>query len=263
MGGLIPLGDASRRRVHFPIATVILIVLNAIVFFLELQGGDNFVYKWAAIPTNILSGHAIPTLLTSMFLHASWSHILGNMIFLWAFGPSMEDAMNPLSFSAFYLLGGLVAMFAQTLASPGSSVPSLGASGAIAAVMGAFLVTYPRDRIRSLFFFFLFIRITYIPAILLIGIWFLMQLINVGSIAAVQHGGVAYMAHVSGFLFGAATVRLFRSKQPTFVPPTPGPAPKPICSHQRPWTPIIRGPQSSGYPEASASGLIAIAGVGL
>lgn len=219
VGGLIPLGDASRRRVRYPIATTLIIAVNAIVFFLELQGGDDFVYKWAAIPANIVSGHAIPTLLTSMFLHGSWSHILGNMIFLWAFGPAMEDAMNPWSFAAFYLLGGLVAMLAQVAASPGSVIPTLGASGAIAAVMGAFLVTYPRDRIRSLFFFFLFIRITFIPAVLLIGFWFLIQLLNVGSVAAVQHGGVAYMAHVSGFLFGVLTVKLFRRAQPTFAPP--------------------------------------------
>ena len=110
-------------------------------------------------------------------------------------------------------------MLAQVVAAPGSTIPTLGASGAIAAVMGAFLVTYPRDRIRSLFFFFLFIRITFIPAILLIGFWFLIQLFNVGSVAAVQHGGVAYVAHVSGFLFGVLTVRLFRRARPTFAPP--------------------------------------------
>jgi membrane associated rhomboid family serine protease len=224
VGGLIPLGDASRRRVNFPTVTLTLILLNVLIFFLELRGGDQFVYQWAAIPSSIAAGHGLLTLLTSMFLHGSWSHILGNMVFLWAFGPSMEDAMNHWSFTAFYLLGGLVAMLAQTLATSTSNIPSLGASGAIAAVMGAFLVTYPRDRIRSLFFFFLFIRVTYIPAILLIGVWFLIQLFSVGSVAYVQHGGVAYMAHVAGFLYGALTVRLFRRKQPTFA--TPGPWPR-------------------------------------
>jgi membrane associated rhomboid family serine protease len=223
VGGLIPLGDVSRRRVHFPIATTVIIVLNVLVFLLELQGGDNFVYQWAAVPAYIRSGNGLITLLTSMFLHGSWSHILGNMIFLWAFGPDMEDAMNPFSFSVFYLLGGLVAMLAQVAASPGSYVPTLGASGAIAAVMGAFLVTYPRDRIRSLFFFFFYFRITFIPAVLLIGFWFLIQLFNIGAVASVQHGGVAYMAHVSGFLFGALTVKLFRRKQPTFAPPNAWP----------------------------------------
>jgi len=224
VGGLIPLGDVSRRRVHFPIATVILIVLNVFVWLLELQGGDTFIYQWAAVPAYIRSGNGLITLISSMFLHGSWFHILGNMIFLWAFGPVMEDAMNPFSFSLFYLLGGLVAMLAQVSASASSYIPTLGASGAIAAVMGAFLVTYPRDRIRSIFFFFLFIRITYIPAILLIGFWFIMQLVNVGAVANVQHGGVAYIAHVAGFLFGAATVKIFRRKQPTFA--TPGPWPR-------------------------------------
>ncbi len=210
MGALIPLGDVSRRRSRFPIATALIILINALVFFLELQGGDAFVYQWAATPAYILSGHREITLLTSMFLHASWSHILGNMIFLWAFGPTMEDSMTPIRFTAFYLLGGLVAMFAQMAAAPSSMIPTLGASGAIAAVMGAFLVTYPRDRIRSLLIIFFFIRVTFVPAILIIGFWFLIQLFNVGSVAAVQTGGVAYMAHVGGFLFGALTARLFQ-----------------------------------------------------
>ncbi|MGC9198780.1 MAG: rhomboid family intramembrane serine protease [Acidobacteriaceae bacterium] len=217
MGGLIPLGDASRRRSHFPYATVLIILLNVYVFFHELQGGDAFVYQWAAIPVVILSGQNLITLLTSMFLHASWSHILGNMIFLWAFGPAMEDAMNPFSFTLFYLLGGLAAMLAQMSATPGSTVPTLGASGAIAAVMGGFLVTYPRDRIRALFFFFFFIRVTFIPAILLIGFWFLMQLLNVGSVVSVQTGGVAYVAHVAGFLFGVIACSFFR--RPQRIPP--------------------------------------------
>ena len=224
MGGLIPLGDASRRSSRAAIITILIIVVNAWVFFQELGGGNRFVYTWSVEPIRLMHGHHSITLLTSMFLHGSWSHILGNMVFLWAFGPSMEDAMNPFSFTVFYLLGGLIAMLAQVVASPGSYVPTLGASGAIAAVMGAFLLTYPRDRIRSVFFFFLFIRVTYIPAILLIGFWFLIQLFNVGAVASVQHGGVAYMAHVAGFLYGALTVRLFRRKQPTFA--TPGPWPR-------------------------------------
>jgi membrane associated rhomboid family serine protease len=133
------------------------------------------------------------------------------MVFLWAFGPEIEDAMDPLRYSAFYLIGGVVAMLAQVAASPTSTVPTLGASGAIAAVMGAFLVTYPRDQIRSLLVIFIFVRITFIPAALLIGVWFLMQLWNAGSVASVQTGGVAYLAHVGGFIFGAATARLFEN----------------------------------------------------
>ena len=129
-------------------------------------------------------------------------------MFLWAFAPEIEDAMNPLRFAAFYLCGGLVAMLAQVAASPSSTVPNLGASGAIAAVMGAFLVTYPRDRMRSLLVCF-FVRITFIPAALLIVVWFLIQFLNAGSVASVQTGGVAYLAHVGGFIFGAVTARWF------------------------------------------------------
>jgi rhomboid family protein len=209
VGGLIPLADASRRPVHFPFVTACIILANFITFGLELKGGDAFVIKWSAIPANITAGHHWITILTAMFLHGSWSHILGNMVFLWAFGPEIEDSMNPLRYLAFYLAGGLVAMLAQVALSPSSTVPNLGASGAIAAVMGAFLVTYPSDQIRALLIIFVFVRITLIPAALLIGVWFLVQLFNVGSVAAVQTGGVAYVAHVAGAIFGAVTARLF------------------------------------------------------
>ena len=117
--------------------------------------------------------------------------------------------MGPWRYSVFYLVGGIVAMLAQVVANSHSTVPNLGASGAIAAVMGAFLVTYPRDRIRTILVIFVFVRIKFIPAALLIGFWFLTQLFNAGSVAQVQSGGVAYLAHIGGFLFGAATARLF------------------------------------------------------
>ena len=207
MGGLIPLGDASRRPGRYPVITVLLIVVNAFVFLLELMGGDEFIYAWSAIPRQIVHGHHLVTLFTSMFMHASWMHIIGNMVFLWAFGPEIEDAMGHFQYLVFYLAGGLIAMAAQVMGSPYSNVPSLGASGAIAAVMGAFLVTYPRDRIRTVLFIFIFFQITYIPAILLIGFWFLTQLFNFGMVARVQTGGVAYLAHIGGFIFGAITAR--------------------------------------------------------
>jgi membrane associated rhomboid family serine protease len=142
-------------------------------------------------------------------MHASWSHIIGNMIFLWAFAPEIEDAMGPGRYFAFYIVGGLVAMLAQVAADPHSTIPNLGASGAIAAVMGAFLVTYPRDRIRTVLFLFVFFRVTFIPAALLIGLWFLSQLFNAGAVAHAQTGGVAYLAHIGGFIFGAVTARWF------------------------------------------------------
>ena len=210
MGAMIPLGDASRRSARWPAVTVLLIAANAYVFFLELTYGERFVYTWSAIPRHIVYGHDWITILTAMFMHASWLHIIGNMIFFWAFGPAMEEAMGRFRFLIFYLVGGSIAMTAQIAAAPMSRVPNLGASGAIAAVMGAFIVTYPRDRIRTLLWLVVFVRITYIPAALLIGFWFLTQLFSAGAVAGtVQTGGVAYLAHIGGFLFGVLTGRLW------------------------------------------------------
>jgi membrane associated rhomboid family serine protease len=208
---MIPLGDSSRRPRHFPVITTAIIIVNAFVFVLELSGGEAFVRQWSEIPADIVAGHHWITILTAMFMHAGWMHIIGNMVFLWAFGPEVEDAMGPLKYLAFYLLSGLAASLAQTALMPASIIPNLGASGAIAGVMGAFLVTYPRDRIRTLLFLGFFFRTAFIPAVLLIGLWFAIQLFSqVGSVAAVQSGGgVAYAAHVGGFIFGAVTGRLF------------------------------------------------------
>jgi membrane associated rhomboid family serine protease len=209
VGGFIPLGDASRRPRQFAVVTVAIILLNVWVFFKELRYGDRFVYLWSAIPIRIVHGHHWITLLTSMFMHGGWMHIIGNMIYLWAFGREIEDAMGSARFLFFYLAGGIVAMMAQILGDPLSRIPSLGASGAIAAVMGAFLITFPRDQIRTVVFLFIFIRVTFIPAAFVIGFWFLIQLLNIGSVAQVKTGGVAYLAHVGGFLFGVITARVF------------------------------------------------------
>jgi membrane associated rhomboid family serine protease len=188
---LIPLGDASRQPRRFAVVTLLIILANAYVFLRELIEGDAFVLRWAVIPARIMHGRHLITLVTGTFLHAGWLHILGNMVFLWAFGPGIEDAMGRMRYLAFYL----------------------GASGAIAAVMGAFIVLFPRNRIRSLVWILIIIRVTYIPAALLIGVWFLIQLLNVvGPWATVQGGGVAYLAHVGGFLFGVVTARLWRRK---------------------------------------------------
>ena len=211
MGTLIPLSDLTRRPKNFAAVTVAIIAINSIVFITELILGDAFVVKWSVIPADIVAGHHWITLLTALFMHASWSHIIGNMIFLWAFGPEIEDAMGRWRYAAFYLVGGLVAMLAQVAAGTSSTIPNLGASGAIAAVMGAFLVTFPRDRMRSLLIIFYFVKVTRIPAALLIGVWFLIQLVSAGVIANVQSGGVAYLAHVGGLIFGAATSRLIES----------------------------------------------------
>ncbi len=211
---MIPLTDADRRPVNFPVMTLLLIVVNFIVFFLELAGGDAFVSRWALIPAHITAGQDWITLLTSMFLHAGWEHILGNMVFLWAFGPEVEDAMGPLRYLAFYLLGGLIANLAQIALAPTSTDLNLGASGAIAAVMGAFIITYPQDRIKTVLILGIFVRVTLIPAVLLIGVWFLLEVFSqLGAVAGAESAGVAYAAHVGGFIFGAIAGRWFESPE--------------------------------------------------
>jgi membrane associated rhomboid family serine protease len=207
---MIPLSDASRRPVRFPIATVTIIVLNFLMFFMELAGGDAFITRWSLVPADIVAGHNWITIFTSMFMHAGWEHILGNMLFLWVFGPEIEDTMGPFRYTVFYLLGGLAATFAQIAIDPTSTIPSLGASGAIAAVMGVFLITYPRDQIKTVLFLGWFASIRFVPAILLVGLWFLTQLFSqVGALAQIDTGGVAYMAHIGGFLFGMIAGRFF------------------------------------------------------
>jgi membrane associated rhomboid family serine protease len=213
MAMMVPLTDASRRPVNFPIVTLTIIIINFTVFIFELINGDAFVTKWSMVPANIAAGRDYITLLTAMFMHASWSHIIGNMIFFWAFGPVIEDSMGPGRYSIFYLVGGILAMLGQYAVNPHSTVPNLGASGAIAAVMGAFIVTYPADEIRAILVIFIFVRVTYIYAALLIGLWFLTQLLSLGQIVQSQTGGVAYVAHVVGFTFGALFGKLFERKE--------------------------------------------------
>jgi len=206
---MIPLGDASRRPTTFPTVTLALIAANAIVFLLELANGEQFALHWSLVPAEIASGHRLETILTSMFMHAGWSHIIGNMVFLWAFGPEIEDEMGPGRYLIFYLLGGVAAALAQAGLDPHSTVPTLGASGAIAAVMGAFLVTFPQDKIRTILIIFVYVTIAYIPAVVLIGFWFLTQLWDAGTVVSTQTSGVAYTAHIAGMLFGMTFARLF------------------------------------------------------
>lgn len=210
MGGMIPLKDASRQPTSYPIVTTSIIAVNCLVFLLELSGGETFVRRWSLVPADIVAGRHWITIITAMFMHAGWMHIIGNMVFLRAFGPAIEDAMGPIRYLAFYLASGIVAFLAQVAAIPTSTVPNLGASGAIAGVMGAFLVTYPSDRIRTVLLLGIFVNVTSIPAALLIGLWFLIQLFNqIGTVADTQGGGVAYIAHVAGFIFGALVARPF------------------------------------------------------
>ena len=211
---MIPLGDVTRRPVRIPVVTASIIAVNAIVFLMELMNGESFIQHWAMVPADIAAGQRWNTILTAMFLHGGWEHIIGNMVFLWAFGPEIEDVMGRIRYLAFYLLGGVVATVAQVVASPSSTVPNLGASGAIAAVMGAFLITFPRDKIRALVFLGWYVTTTVVPAMVLVGLWFIVQLFSeVGAVANVQNGGVAYLAHIGGFVVGMATARLFEVRE--------------------------------------------------
>src|SRR5215475_10195895 len=209
---MIPLTDTSRRPTRYPAMTTAIILMNVLVFVLEIMGGESFVRQWSVTPADIVSGKNWLTIFSAMFMHGGWMHIIGNMVFLHAFGPEVEDAMGRLSYLTFYLLSGIAATAAQVLIAPFSHVPNLGASGAIAGVMGAFLITYPRDRIRVLFFFFIFVRTAMIPAAALIGVWFLLHVFSqVGSVVSVQSGGVVYMAHIGGCRIGAVTARFFET----------------------------------------------------
>lgn len=202
---MIPLSDIDRKLSSFPVVTALIIGTNAIVFLLELMKGEAFIIRWSFIPSEIAAGRNLITVVTAMFIHGSWLHIIGNMVYLWAFGPAIEGATGRGRYLVFYFLGGLVAALAQIVADPASSIPTLGASGAIAAVMGSFLISFPHDRIRTILFLGFFVTIYSVPAILLVGFWFLIQLFSeVGSMVHRRLSGIAYMAHIGGFVFGMA-----------------------------------------------------------
>jgi membrane associated rhomboid family serine protease len=190
--------------------TVSLIAINLLAFVWEAGSEEAAIIRWAVVPAELLRGHGWITPLTAMFLHGGVMHILSNMVFLAAFAPMVEDAMGRGRFLIFYLLGGLAATAVQIGMEPASTVPQLGASGAIAAVMGAFLVTYPADRIKVLWFFGLFAHVSYVPAFVLIGLWLATQMLNqMGAVVEAEAGGVAYAAHIGGAFFGILTARIF------------------------------------------------------
>jgi rhomboid family protein len=217
---MIPLRDASRAPVRFPLVTVSLIVVNVLAFVWEVGSDEAAIIRWAVVPSELLRGQGWITPLTAMFLHGGVMHIVSNMVFLAAFAPMVEDAMGRGRFLVFYVIGGLVATAVQIAMDPASTVPQLGASGAIAAVMGAFLVTYPRDRIKVLWFFGVFAHVSYVPALVLIGLWLVTQVLNqMGAVVEADAGGVAYAAHVGGAFFGMLTARIFErhSEHPAVV----------------------------------------------
>ena len=205
-----------------PIITIALIVINCLIFLYQISLGDQFQYfiiKLGAIPyeithqTETTSEATFPvnmTLLSAMFLHGGWLHIFGNMLYLWIFGNNVEDKLGHFKFIIFYLLSGIIASLVYILTNPNSTVPMVGASGAIAGVLGAYLLKFPRARVLTLIIFGWFIRIVRIPAYFVLGFWFIIQLINgLPAIGQNSSGGVAWFAHIGGFLAGMGLFKVF------------------------------------------------------
>jgi membrane associated rhomboid family serine protease len=210
---MFPIGDDDSARRTMPVVTYALIALNIIVFFIELNGGDAFIKQWAFVPSRFISSPAseVSTIFTAMFMHGGWLHLFGNMLYLWIFGDNVEDEFGHLKFLAFYLLCGIAATFAQFHFSMQSSVPNVGASGAIAGVLGAYIVMFPAARVNVL----VARQVVALPAVAVLGFWIVLQLFSgVGSIAqTADTGGVAYMAHIGGFAAGLLMSFLFRGRR--------------------------------------------------
>jgi membrane associated rhomboid family serine protease len=219
---MIPLRDdiPSYRK---PVVTIGLIVANVVVFFLELSskgGFENFILQYGAIPSEVTSGieltsrfsFPIPlTLFTSMFMHGGLFHLGGNMLYLWIFGDNMEDKLGHIRFFFFYVICGIVASLTHILTSPHSEIPMIGASGAIAGVLGAYFIRFPQAQIWTLVFFGFFVRVVRIPALLVLGFWFILQLLyGLPSLGSQVSGGTAWFAHIGGFVAGIVLLRIMR-----------------------------------------------------
>ncbi len=213
---MIPLKDDAPRDT-FPYVTIAFIVINIALFVYGLglgyRGMNYFIYSMAAIPFEIthFSDIGVPsivappfTLITAMFIHGGFFHLAGNMLFLWIFGDNIEDRLGHVKFILFYLLTGLIASSAHVLAAPDSTIPMIGASGAIAGVLGAYFVLFPRANVKTLIFLFVFVSVVRVPAVFFLGIWFLFQILSSGS-----GGGIAWYAHIGGFVSGALLIKLF------------------------------------------------------
>lgn len=216
---MIPLKDDNPTR-GIPYVTIGLITANTAVFVFQAilgpKTGEIFILKTAAIPYEIMSlkdvspsGFLPPpfTLLTSMFVHGGFFHVFWNMLFLWIFGDNIEDRLGKIKFIIFYLLTGIAASMTHVALNPDSAIPLIGASGAIAGILGAYIVLYPRAKILTLLFFFFFVQVVKIPAIIFLGIWFLTQILNIGA-----GGGIAWYAHIGGFATGVVLIFLFAGK---------------------------------------------------
>jgi membrane associated rhomboid family serine protease len=207
---MFPIGDDNSARRTQPVVTYALIAANVLFFIVELIVGNAFIGAWSFVPARFLANPAgdFVTIFTSMFMHAGWLHIGGNMLYLWIFGDNVEDRFGHLRYLAFYLACGIAATFAQLAFSMGSDIPNLGASGAIAGVLGAYVLLFPQRRVTVMAGY----GITEMPALYVIGLWFVLQLFSgIGSLgAAADTGGVAFMAHIGGFITGYVLAFILR-----------------------------------------------------
>jgi membrane associated rhomboid family serine protease len=216
---VFPVGDTNVRGASLPIVSWLFIALNALVFVYQLSLSEaelqQFFLQFGVVPSLVQDGENMLSLLTSMFMHGGWAHILGNMAFLFVFGDNIEAVLGKIWYAIFYLVGGLAASFAHIFFNLGSDIPSLGASGAIAAVMGAYAVMFPGARVKMLIFLGFRAGITQVSALVFLGIWFLSQLLSgVASLGpqTAQTSGVAFWAHIGGFVFGLVVGVLFRGR---------------------------------------------------
>lgn len=216
---MIPVGDTEVRGSGPGILTIALIVINVIVFLFEAMMStpelENFFRAYGVVPAQIMQGNGLITLLTHMFLHGGWLHLISNMLFLWVFGDNIEAVLGKVMYLAFYIAGGLAAAALQILVDPASTIPSVGASGAIAAVLGAYIVMFPRSRVKVMVMSRVGMGMTRVTALVFLGIWFVTQLFSgVASLGVptAQTGGTAFWAHIGGFLFGLLVGFLFRGR---------------------------------------------------
>lgn len=209
---MLPIGDDNSTRRRFPVVTYSLIALNILVFVVELLSGEAFIIRWAFVPSRFLAnpGGEFLTLFSSMFMHAGWVHLISNMLYLWIFGDNVEDRFGHVKFILFYLLCGLTATFAQLAFNTGDSLPNLGASGAIAGILGAYILLFPRGQISVL----QGQGVIKVSALIVIGLWFVLQFFSgIASIAdTAQTGGVAFIAHIGGFIAGLVLTLLLRGR---------------------------------------------------
>lgn len=215
---MLPIGDDNSARRITPVVTYVLIAINVLVFLLELNNGEAFVQRWAFVPARFLADPAgdFVTLFTAMFMHGSWLHLLSNMLYLWIFGDNVEDRFGHGLFLGFYILCGLAATFAQMALNMTSEIANLGASGAIAGVLGAYIVMFPRGRVNVLLGRF----VTPMSALVVIGLWFLLQIFSqVNTASSGSEGGVAYMAHIGGFVAGVVLAFLLGGTRRALPPP--------------------------------------------